>query len=130
MRANHKNSKVSKIQRSPTDYGDRHTAKELKAVLFTRWSFHFADRIQWVFPSLFIPSPYRKLFRRGIRKVWSFYNTKHMNMGRYTPFRPWVRYEWGLEKTTNQRIAIWGKGMSRWEKEAGKYYLEKSVLET
>ena len=91
--------------------------------------YEICDRIQWIMPSWFIPRPFFHTLYRAPKKLIKLFQTKRMDFGRYTPFRPFVSYDWALVKATNHRITRRNRQRSRWEIKAETYYLEKSIRE-
>ncbi len=89
-----------------------------------------ADRIQWLAPSLFVPRPFRPVFLRSFQKLQHFRTTGRMAIGRYTPFRPFVSYDWWFDKTSNHRLARRVRPRSRWEQQREEHLIDLRLSET
>lgn len=92
--------------------------------------FELIDRVCWLMPSLFIPRPYRSILWRSFKKIRNYYRTGRLSIGRYTPFRFFISYQWKLDKTTNHRIARRVRDKSHWETDYENYLLSKTLRET
>lgn len=95
-----------------------------------RW-LQVIDHVHCIAPSFFVPNPYRgHLLRRAMEKTRLLAQTGRMAVGRYTPFRPFVDYDWRLDKTTNHRHAVRVRRSTRWQASSEEYYLHKCIAET
>ncbi len=64
-----------------------------------------SNKISFLFPSLFVPSPYVNFLYRGIKKIKEARKRNLPVFSRYSPFSAFVSYQWSLNITTNHRIA-------------------------
>ncbi len=117
------------MYRRPADLQGR-ADQALDGPAGTRLFFAILDRIHSVTPSLFVPPPHRAILTRAVRKLAKFRRTGRMAVGRYTPFRPFVSYDWWLDKSVNHRIARRTGKPSTWETQSEQYLLAKSIEET
>lgn len=91
--------------------------------------YNLADRLQCLSPSLFVPRAFSPIEVRSFQKAWHYWLTGRMAVGRYTPFRPFVGYEWWCVKATNHRLAKRVRPRATQEREREEYLIELSLAQ-
>ena len=112
------------------EYVSRSAEKTIAVAQYKKLIFELIDRVCWLMPSLFIPRPYRSILWRSLKKLCYYFRTGRLSIGRYTPFRFFVSYQWRIDKMTNHRIARRYREQSPWEAEYEDYLLSKTLQET
>lgn len=88
------------------------------------------DSLSCLFPSFFVPRKFILFSKRTFRKLLEFYRNGYPSIGRYTPFRSVVGFDWKVKKNTNHRYATRRNKKSNPEKLFELISLRKSIQET
>jgi hypothetical protein len=88
------------------------------------------DAMAFLFPSLFIPPQFRFLTKRVVQKLKEYHRNGYPSIGRYTPFKTIIGFDWTLKKTTNHRYTIRRKPKTNIERISELFTLRKTINET
>lgn len=88
------------------------------------------NKISYFIPSIFIPKQFRPIEYRALKKIFSFMKNSDNYIGRYSPFRMLISFDWSLNINSNHRIVTRGRKISKFEKKTYYSILDKTINET
>lgn len=88
------------------------------------------NSISYFLPSIFIPEKYSDISKKFFTIIRNISNVKSITIGRYTPYRHFINFQWSLDIRTNHRKVLRNGRKRKTEKFLESLILRKSINDT